>query len=274
MTDHGKYVLAQGPHGERRLGALHSIWGGGMISISQRAGLQAGMKLADFGCGAGHALASFAEYLGPEGHVTGIDISSHQLEVARLRLERIGARNFQLIESRAENIPVDDHSFDFVYSRYLLIHLTDPPAAIREMLRVLKPGGVLFIDDADLTSCFSSPPSAADEFARIFAALGTHRGVDYTLGRKLHSLMLDAGIEALELSIEQPGYMRGDEKRVVAWSIEETRPAVVSCGLHTPKEIDAIIEAMHRAVDDDTILMVVPRMTRAWGRKPARAQSE
>lgn len=268
MSDHGKYVLAQGASGARRLEAIHELWGTGMLRIAGEAGLRAGMKLADFGCGVGTALASFAQILGPEGHVTGIDISEAQLDVARQRLAAMGARDVRLLAARADQVPLPDHSFDFVYSRYLLIHLTDPMAAVREMLRVLKPGGVLFIDDGDLTTVYSDPPSAGDHFPRIFAALGEKRGVDYTLGRRLHRLLLEAGIQDLNVQIEQPGYLRGDIKRIMAWSVEETRPAVLAGGLHTEAEFDALVADMHRAVDDETILFVVPRMTRAWGRKP------
>ena len=69
------------------------------------------------------------------------------------------------------------------------------------------------------------------------------------------------------IHVEHPAYLRGDEKRIIAWSIEETKPAVLSTGLHTEDEIDAIIVEMHKATDDETMLFSVPRMNRVWGKK-------
>ena len=267
MSDHGKYVLAQGSNAARRLEGIHKVWGPGMMRIAKEAGLQPGMRLADFGCGVGTALESFAEYLGPHGHLTGVDISSAQLDEARQRLTNAGAMDFHLVETPAESTPLKSDSYDFVYSRYLLIHLIDPILAVHEMLRVLKPGGILFIDDGDLSTVFSSPPSAGDEFSRIFMELGAKRGVDYSLGRRLHTLMAGAGVNDIHVHVEHPAYLRGDEKRIIAWSIEETKPAVVSTGLHTEDEIDAIIVEMHKATDDETMLFSVPRMNRVWGKK-------
>ena len=74
--------------------------------------------------------------------------------------------------------------FDFVYCRFLLLHLPDPAACLKEMWDVLKPGGVLVVEDGDLASATSVPRTALDSFADLFGRLGPMRGLDYSLGER------------------------------------------------------------------------------------------
>src|SRR6185503_13110930 len=99
-------------------------------------------------------------------------------------------------------------SFDLVYCRYLLLHLMEPEAALGEMHRLLRPGGVLVCEDGDLTSAGSEPPSALGAFAEQWRRLGPTRGVDYTLGRRLYQMVRDAGFPAPEITFNQPVRVR------------------------------------------------------------------
>src|SRR5271169_5343410 len=77
------YALATGQAAVRRLQVLHNIYAPAGRRALVRAGLAAGMKVADFGCGVGVASRMLAGMAGPSGSVTGIDVNSQQLEQAR-----------------------------------------------------------------------------------------------------------------------------------------------------------------------------------------------
>src|SRR5262249_40972835 len=147
----GRYVLATGEAAAYRLRLLHGLYGPGTRRLLLDAGLRRGMRVADLGCGVGMVTALLAELVGPDGHVVGVDARAAQLAQARERLHAGGA-NTRFVEASATDTGLPPGSFDLVYCRFLLIHLTEPERALGEMRALLKPNGILVCEDGDLTS--------------------------------------------------------------------------------------------------------------------------
>jgi SAM-dependent methyltransferase len=112
--------------------ALFGPWGG---IIADMAGMGSGDRVLDVACGTGALACAALERVGPRGSVMGIDINPDMLSVARRKSERI-----EWHEGRAESLPFDDASFDAVGSQFGMMFFEDRAAALREMMRVLKPG--------------------------------------------------------------------------------------------------------------------------------------
>ena len=180
----GEYSLATGEAEDHRLTALHRIYAPAGSRVLLRAGLKPGMSVADFGCGVGATTHMLAEMVGPAGHVTGIDVSAAQLDQGRGLCEVAGIANAIFLEGSATATGLPRNSFDLVYCRFLLLHLVDPAAGLREMVAVLKPGGVLVVEDGDLTSAGSIPASSLLGLcADLFGRLGPNRGAWTTRSR-------------------------------------------------------------------------------------------
>lgn len=103
----------------------------------RRAGLQRGMRVIDIGTGTGLMAREAAAITGEGALVTGVDPSVGMMATARL------PPGVNLVEGRAESIPLPDAGFDFLSMGYALRHIGDFAAACREFHRVLKPGGRL-----------------------------------------------------------------------------------------------------------------------------------
>jgi len=104
---------------------------------------QDGKVVLDYGCGPGHDLIGFGVYSKPE-KLIGVDISSSSLEEARMRLALHGiqAETIQLDPSQPK-LPFEDASIDHIHSSGVLHHTPDPGLILRELRRILKPGGTM-----------------------------------------------------------------------------------------------------------------------------------
>ena len=87
----------------------------------------------------------------PARHVTGVDQSPEMLAAGRARVERAGlSARIDLRQGRAESLPFADGAFDALTFTYLLRYVDDPPATMRELARVVRPGGIVAMLEFDV----------------------------------------------------------------------------------------------------------------------------
>jgi demethylmenaquinone methyltransferase/2-methoxy-6-polyprenyl-1,4-benzoquinol methylase len=124
-------------------GGLHRLWK--KFTIEQAA-VRRGQSVLDLAGGTGDLARVFARQVGSAGQVVLADINAAMLQEGRRRLVDSGAAgNIWLAQVDAENLPFPDSSFDCVTIAFGLRNVTDTEAALRSMLRVLKPGGKLLV---------------------------------------------------------------------------------------------------------------------------------
>jgi len=101
---------------------------------------KSGMNVLDLASGTGEPAISLASRVGFEGHVTALDLSSDLLAIAAERAQQRGLKNFSTQQADAHRLPFPDQSFDLVTSRFGVMFFQDCERALREVIRVLKPG--------------------------------------------------------------------------------------------------------------------------------------
>ena len=112
--------------------------------------LEAGERVLDLGSGAGTDSLVAAQMVGPEGKVTGIDMTPEMLAKARRAAAEMGVANVEFVEAEAERLPFPDESFDVVVSNGVIDLIPDKDAVFAELHRVLTPGGRLQIADVTI----------------------------------------------------------------------------------------------------------------------------
>lgn len=266
-----KYVLRGDKGGYDRLLVLARDRWPDTMALLDRAGVGAGMRCVDLGCGSGQVTAELARMVTPGGEAVGVDMNPVNVQLAR---EAAASRGVANLEFRQMDVSEwnEPGRYDVAYSRALLQHLRDPVDLLERMWAGLRPGGVILIEDADFDGWGSDPPSEGLRFfVRTYSEVLRRNGGDPTVGRKLHRHFRAAGIPEPQVSLVQPMRFEGEAKWL-AWStLEASREAILSAGIATPTELAASLEELARLTEDPESLILGPRMFQAWARRPASA---
>jgi SAM-dependent methyltransferase len=126
-------------------GCCDGGWGcGNPLAVAD---LHEGEIVLDLGSGGGLEVIRSAERVGPTGQAYGLDMTDEMLQLARTNAERAGVANATFLKGLIEEIPLPDNSVDVVISNCVINLSTDKPAVLREIARVLRPGGRIGISD-------------------------------------------------------------------------------------------------------------------------------
>ena len=111
--------------------------------------IRPGMAILDVGCGPGTITLDLARLVAPKGRVVGLDAVEAPLTAAREDARSQAVANVSFEVGDVHDLRFEDDSFDIVHAHQVLQHVGDPVAALREMTRVCKPGGLVAARDSD-----------------------------------------------------------------------------------------------------------------------------
>lgn len=131
---------------------------------------QPGEVLLDLGCGAGLDLYLYAQMVGNHGRLFGLDLAAPMLEKARMNLATVGVENIEWLLASADRIPLPDGSVDIVTANGIYNLSPDKDAVMREVARVLKPGGRTVFAEVVLTA--ELPTEARRDMNDWFRCIG------------------------------------------------------------------------------------------------------
>lgn len=204
--------------------------------------------ILDIGCGPGTITLGFAKRV-QKGRVVGIDISPELMAKNTQEAKEQGISNITYRVADIFHLPFSDATFDITHCHQVLCHLTDPKAAMKEMVRVTKPGGIVAAREAMFESMIvypSTPPLAAwkEKLQQMHLAKGQHPDA----GKMLHHWALQLGIEPDRIQSSAGNFCySGREQRKWWGSVWEERcvsreweESMVVPGIATKKELQEI----------------------------------
>jgi ubiquinone/menaquinone biosynthesis C-methylase UbiE len=256
------YALDSAWHAEReRLDSLTRLYDAGTLEVVDRLGVAAGWHCLDVGAGTGSLAQQLADRVAPTGRVTALDIDTRFLDP-------FGSEHLRVQRADVARDPLPEERFDLVHARLLLEHLPQREAVLGAMVRAVKPGGWILIEDFDWsTALMVDPPSDThDKVALAIRELFTRHGYDPSYGRRLPRALAATGLTDLGTRAQAVQVAADHAVGLPQWELlaDQFGPALVAAALVDAADLAAFHELWH---DDDTICFS-PLMVSAWGRRP------
>jgi SAM-dependent methyltransferase len=254
------YVYDQGWSDERaRLAGIEALWDGGSRDLLARHGARPGAAALEVGAGGGSIVEWLASQVGSSGRVLATDLDTRFVD----------ALSSDVVEVLRADVVTDDlpeAEFDVVHTRLLLEHLSGRDAALDRLVRALRPGGSLVVEDYDWTAFgWESGGDLEQRTTDAIIGLMTQAGFDATYGRRVTGALAARGLvgvhaegRSLVIDADHPGYA------FFRLSFEQLAPATVQAGLLSQTDVDAVRE---RFESGDTRI-ITPTLVAAVGRKP------
>jgi ubiquinone/menaquinone biosynthesis C-methylase UbiE len=212
-------------------------------------------RLLDVGSGPGTITADLARLV---AEVVAVEVTEEAAALTRAELERQGVANAEVRVADVQSLDLTDDSFDVVHAHQVLQHLTDPVAALREMARVCRPGGVIAVRDVDYGAFVTHPADEGlDRWLDLYYRVARRNAGEPDAGRRLLSWAHAAGLRNVTATTSSWCYSSPAEREWWgnSWAGRATSSAfaeqAVAYGLATAAELEEIAAAWLRWRDAD-----------------------
>ncbi|MSS83994.1 class I SAM-dependent methyltransferase [Actinomycetaceae bacterium WB03_NA08] len=202
------------------------------------------VHLLDIGAGPGTITADFAEKV---KHVTATEIGIEQLSLSKQTMSERQISNVSFAVENVEKLSFPDDSFDVVHAHQVLQHVSDPVQALREMRRVMRPGGIVAVRDSDYAGFVWYPAAPMiDKWLHLYSTVARLNGGEPDAGRRLLSWAQQAGFADIQASSSTWCYSTEAERQWWAglWAERITESSIakqlVDHGLASTDDLRAI----------------------------------
>jgi SAM-dependent methyltransferase len=263
MTRSDGYLLdnRQREAGER-FDALSALFDPTTFRHLEGFGIGAGWRCWEVGAGGTSVVSWLGKKVGRAGKVVATDIDTSRLTpIARPPIE------VHVHDVAGDEPPGED--FDLVHARLVLVHVPDRERALRSMIKALRPGGHLLVEDADpalqpllCPDEYGPEQQLANRLRHGFRTLLAERGADLSYGRRLPRLLRDAGLHRVQADAYFPLTSPACAALESA-TVRQIRDQLVTAGLATDQDIDRHLANVAAGGMD----LATSPMISAWGRK-------
>ena len=240
MTDQPYLLDNAWREGRDRLDAVEELLDPGSIALLDRLGIEPGWTCLELGAGGGSIAKWLSARVGATGHVVATDLDTRHL-VSLAELLNVEVRRHDIVSES-----LDDASFDLVHARLVLEHLPERDAALRKLVRGLKPCGWLLVESVDYVSAIAVSELGAEEHTHsqsIRLQMFNTLGVDANFGRRLPRLLREAGL--LDVGNEGRVFVMEGGSPGARWfelSMRQLRGRLVKSGGLSNAEVDRMLE--------------------------------
>lgn len=265
MTYKNDYIIQGGKEGKNRLQLLGAILNQTTRSLLESEGPITGKRFLDMGSGGGNVSLMAAQMVGNTGHVTAIDFDEEIIALAQADARAASLHNISYRALNAYDLDYEAE-FDIAYARFLLSHLQQPEIVLQKMIRSLKPGGRLIVEDIDFSGHFCYPASPAFQaYLHYFTTAARNNGQNPDIGLSLVSLCDKQELEGIGFDIIQPFHKEGPGKWMAYFTMDKIKEAVLRQKLADSPAIEKTLTELKNFTENPQSVISLPRIFRVWG---------
>jgi SAM-dependent methyltransferase len=271
-----RYILDGSDHDLRRLLGISQSSADMARAAFRRVEVQPGWRVIECGCGPLGALAVMAEMVGPGGRVLGVDFSEPTVDKARSVVSALGLNNVAVVTGDVNELELGavGGPFDLAYTRLFLMHQADPVQTLRQIAKLLRPGGWLIAQEPLRTPPPRSQPDveALSRYWELLHQVIERLGVPHDAVEHLPRYAREAGFEVHGTS----GYFMALDPdlgfELHASTVEAARERAIRSGVATEQELDELARSLRAARHGTCEWVVAPFFFDLTLRKPASVE--
>lgn len=233
-------------------------------------GIQDGWQVVEVGCGPRGCLSLLSERVGASGRVVGVERSHEQVERAQRFVAASRLTNVEVLNADARSTDLPEETFDLATARLVLVNVPKPEQIVAEMVRLVRPGGVVALYEPDSKTHRCDPPHPAQ--TRLMQVLNTYaemNGIDRAIGPRVPRLLREAGLVDVRVNPLIHAFPPGHPRRTLFLEfIVNTRDRILAQNLMGEVELDELLATLTRHFEDPGTLVLSPVFIQAWGRVP------
>ncbi|MET0143190.1 MAG: methyltransferase domain-containing protein [Ilumatobacteraceae bacterium] len=269
--EHDGYHLGPSAAERARLLVQRDVLAPETAWLLDRLAPEVGGQVVDVGCGPLGILPELAARVGPTGRVVGLDRDRVMLSDAGHNLIARGLDEVELVvgDAMATGLPGD--TFDLAHVRLLLVNVRHPETVLAELVRIVRPGGTVAVQEVDWICWQCQPPHPAWEALRnVMWRWWDLKGLDPYLGRQLPTMLRDAGLEDVA-SMAHTGLDVATDpyQGLLVQFARHFHDELVAADLIGAHRLDLLIESVESHLADPRTTVIRALCVQAWGRKPA-----
>jgi SAM-dependent methyltransferase len=206
--------------------------------------------------------------------VVGLERDPRMLDWARLSVAERRLTNVQLVGGDAEAAALPRASFDLAHARLVLINVPQPERILSEMAAVVRPGGLVIVQEVDWYSWTCEPFHPAwGRLLRVNQLIHSGNGQDLFIGRRLPGLLRASGLVNVDVKAHVHVWHRGDPLHTQLLAFTQiVREAIRARALLTDAEFTHLTRELEAHLDQPGTLVVHPMLFQAWGLRPRGAR--
>jgi ubiquinone/menaquinone biosynthesis C-methylase UbiE len=264
-----EYILGRTSEEYQRLHVQALKWEPITLRVLQQAGLKEGMHCLDTGCGTGDVMRLMGTIVKHSGSVSGIDIDKTIGEEALSIVKNLKNSNYSFQQFDITRNDPGPEKYDFVFARFLLVHMTDPIDIIKKLFRAVKPGGTLLIQDYDFSSIKAGKKLRAitDYMRQINNEAFLRTGKDPEMGTNLSEYFANTigNANGTDASSIITSFKEG--AMMIKAVAQALTPVLLKLNITTRERLNQFFDDLEKGSREENIFFLWPMMNSAWKKK-------